>query len=265
MPITNIIGSKRRFGQETIIGWVTALICVIAAPQATLAAKLRAAPHPDQVSKMCDAAAVRASAESGVPIDVLRAITRTETGRNGSSGLAPWPWTVNMEGTGKWFDTEDEARRYVRAHFQRGARSFDVGCFQINYKWHNQAFETIEEMFDPLANARYAARFLSELHSEFGSWTRAAGAFHSRTPKYADRYVARFNRIRADLGPVTQVAALPKTSNGRRRVTFNAPRPLIAGRQTAAIISSPSGASAARLGSLVPLSGNAGQSLFAFK
>ena len=102
-------------------------------------------------SKLCDRAARAAAQAGGVPLDVLQAIARTETGRSGESGLQPWPWTVNMEGIGKWFATEDEARAYVFAHFKRGARSFDVGCFQINYRWHGEAFRSIDEMFDRVA------------------------------------------------------------------------------------------------------------------
>ncbi len=224
-------------------------------------AKSARSEDPQGISAICDHAASRASAESNVPIDILRAITRTETGRGGKSGLEPWPWTVNMEGAGKWFQTETEAKAYVEAHFQRGARSFDVGCFQINYRWHHQAFDSLNDMFDPMTNARYAAKFLQELHQEFGSWTKAAGAFHSRTTKYAERYVARFNQIRSDLRPMTQVASLPS----RRVATFSAPRPLIAGRRTTALISAPSGAASATLGSLVPLSGGSGQALIAIR
>ena len=60
-------------------------------------------------------------------------------------------------------------------------------------------------MFDPDMNALYAARFLSELYREFGDWTGAAGAYHSRTPEYADRYKVKFQNTRirvADLEPV---------------------------------------------------------------
>lgn len=99
-----------------------------------------------------------------------------------------------MEGKGAWFETEDAARAYVFKHFKRGARSFDVGCFQINYKWHGQAFASIDEMFDPLENAIYAARYLRDLYQEFGDWSAAAGAYHSRTPEYAKKYRARFDR-----------------------------------------------------------------------
>lgn len=174
------------------------------------------------ISEICDSAAVVASRESGVPLDVLRAISLTETGRKSDGRLAPWPWTVNMEGIGKWFDDVGTAQAYVDRHFARGARSFDVGCFQINYKWHGRAFTSIEEMFDPISNARYAARFLAELHAEFGDWSRAAGAYHSRTPKYAKRYTARFDRIRAGLSEHVRpapIAAAPSVAEATETPT----------------------------------------------
>ncbi len=146
--------------------------------------------------QICDQVAQQAAIESGVPVSVLQAITRTETGRRRDGETRPWPWTVNMEGAGRWFDAPSEALQYVNENFQRGARSFDVGCFQINYRWHGQHFSSIEEMFDPLENARYAARYLSELYSEKGNWDEAAGAYHSRTPRYANRYKARFRQFR---------------------------------------------------------------------
>jgi soluble lytic murein transglycosylase-like protein len=203
-----------------------------------------------QVSALCDLAARRAARDQGVPLDVLRAITRTETGRGGKQGLQPWPWTVNMEGAGKWFQTEDEARAYVFSHFKRGARSFDVGCFQINFKWHGQAFDSIDQMFDPVANAQYAARFLRDLHNEFGDWSKAAGAYHSRTPTYANRYTARFDRVRAQLKPVETVAALP-VERTRQRATFTAPQPLVNLHNPSPLIAQ----GTARMGSLVPLNG----------
>jgi soluble lytic murein transglycosylase-like protein len=77
-----------------------------------------------------------------------------------------------------------------RGNHARGARSYDVGCFQINYRWHGQHFASLDQMFDPDANAAYAARFLSELYAEFGDWSRAAGAYHSRTPVLSPRSTA---------------------------------------------------------------------------
>ncbi|MCX7890624.1 MAG: transglycosylase SLT domain-containing protein [Rhodobacteraceae bacterium] len=165
---------------------------------------------------ICEAAAREAAATTGVPLAVLMAISLTETGRRQAGRMRPWPWTVNMEGAGHWFADREAALAYVAREFARGARSFDVGCFQINYRWHGHAFPSVEAMFDPRANAIYAARFLARLHAEAGDWSLAAGAYHSRTPAFAERYRARFDRfVRALLGdggtaaPVTAAAPGP--------------------------------------------------------
>lgn len=106
---------------------------------------------------------------------MLRAISRVETGRRLDGRLQPWPWTINVGGQGYWFKSEVEAKAYAFKIFKSGTRSFDVGCFQINYRWHGKAFRSIDAMFDPDENATYAARFLNELHAELGSWPAAAG------------------------------------------------------------------------------------------
>ncbi len=201
---------------------------------------------------LCDAVAYQASRESGVPVSVLLSITRTETGRNRNGQLEPWPWTVNMEGRGRWFDTEDDARSYVFSHFKRGARSFDVGCFQINYKWHGQAFRSIDQMFDPLENARYAARFLGQLYRETGDWAKAAGSYHSRTPEYAARYRARFEKIRANLA-VRSEAAKPVSDPNLPPRAIPENRVERRGRPNSYPLLT-SGPASGSLGSLVPVS-----------
>jgi len=166
---------------------------------AIIGATMVGAPNPARASDpsdICDQAAYNAAQATGVPISVLKAISLTETGRKKSGKMRPWPWTVNMEGKGVWFDTQHEALEYVEKNHARGARSYDVGCFQLNYKWHGQNFASIQQMFEPQANALYAARFLLDLHREKGNWTDAAGAYHSRTKKYADKYKKRFDRYR---------------------------------------------------------------------
>lgn len=196
------------------------LLCLMAA--------LPALASPD----LCESAALRAAGETGVPADVLLAITLTETGRHQQGRLRPWPWTANAEGVGHWFDTPDEATAFARGLLARGQRLFDLGCFQINWRWHGEHFAAPESLLDPLLSARYAARLLDELRRELGSWEAAAGAYHSRTPEHASRYRARFDQIRADLRalptpPPLQVPAPP----GAPRVNTY---PLLAGRSSGA-------------------------------
>jgi Transglycosylase SLT domain len=190
--------------RKTIASGRAAALLILSVLTAPLPA---AASAPGDLSRICDAAAAEAASRTGVPLTVLQAISLTETGRKRDGAFRPWPWTVNMEGKGLWFDTPDDARAYVYKEYKRGARSFDVGCFQINYKWHGQAFASIEAMFDPIENALYAAGYLSELFGETGDWSKAAGAYHSRTPEFADKYRARFDRIHSGLAGSSDTAA----------------------------------------------------------
>ncbi len=148
---------------------------------------------------LCEQVAMQVAAETGVPADVLGALTLTETGRRQDGVLRPWPWAVNAEGAGTWFDDPRQALDFASARVAAGRTNVDIGCFQLNFRWHGQNFGSVAEMFDPLANARYAAGFLRELYAESGDWRAAAGMFHSRRPADAARYLARFDDLRAHL------------------------------------------------------------------
>ncbi len=197
----------------------------------------------NETAAVCDRAAVAAAQESGIPVDVLRAIALNETGRNIDGALRAWPWAVNMEGEGHWFPSFPEALRFSETRLSQGAVSFDIGCFQINYRWHGQAFASLEAMFDPAENARYAARFLSQLYAETGDWSLAAGAYHSRTPERAARYRTRFEQIRASLSPPLE----PERATTPTRLATFVP------------FLSDSPAGAPQMGSLVPI-GNSSSS-----
>ncbi|WP_097030070.1 lytic transglycosylase domain-containing protein [Cereibacter ovatus] len=145
---------------------------------------------------LCEQAAVRAARQTGVPRDVLLAITLTETGRATDGGpLRPWPWAVNVAGQGHWFASREEAVGFAEDHIRNGSSNFDVGCFQLNHRWHGGAFTSPDQMFDPEANALYAASYLKTLKDRSGDWAEAAGAYHSATPALAERYRSRFDQL----------------------------------------------------------------------
>ncbi|WP_231564744.1 hypothetical protein [Paracoccus halophilus] len=150
-------------------------------------------------AEICEWAAQKAARESGVPADILGALTLTETGRRLDGVVRPWAWSANAEGEGTWFDDPVSAIAFAEDRVARGRTNIDIGCFQLNYRWHGQNFASIEQMFDPLENARYAASFVHQLYRESGDWRKAAGMFHSRTSVYAQRYLARFDALRAVL------------------------------------------------------------------
>jgi soluble lytic murein transglycosylase-like protein len=141
---------------------------------------------------VCHQAATRAEQEAGLPPGLLLAIGQQESGRwNAASGqVEPWPFAANAAGESRFFQTGPEAVAYVAAQRRFGIQSIDVGCFQINLRHHPNAFGSLEEAFDPGANARYAAHFLRVLYSQTGSWEAALGRYHSATAGLSDSYRA---------------------------------------------------------------------------
>ncbi len=140
--------------------------------------------------QLCQAATDRAEHLSGVPDQLLGAISRVESGRNDpdSGSVRAWPWTINAQGIGHFYQTKSEAVAAARAFQAAGIRSIDVGCTQINLMFHPQGFASLEQAFDPSANAAFAAQFLTDLFHQTGSWPHAAAAYHSQTPDLGSDY-----------------------------------------------------------------------------
>ena len=159
---------------------LTYLLCIGAA---------RAA-GPVTASALCDTAIASAEYTGHLPPRLLHAIALVESGRFDETAgtVRPWPWTINAEGEGHFYDTKAQAIAAVRALQARGVRSIDVGCAQISLMFHPDAFNSLDTAFDPTANARYAARFLNQLHASGEDWAHAIGAYHSETPALGDAY-----------------------------------------------------------------------------
>lgn len=164
------------------------------------------ATPPDADWRLCRAAVREAERGTQLPPNLLASIARVESGRrNPDTGeFAPWPWTINAEGQGKFFRTKAEAIAEVRALQARGVRSIDVGCMQINLMFHPQAFASLEDAFDPRANARYAVRFLTELNSTRNNWSQSAANYHSNTAEIAQAYQ---RRVQAAMPEESRIAA----------------------------------------------------------
>ena len=117
----------------------------------------------------------RAAYDYDVPLSVLYAVGLTETGNRGMLG----PYDINVDGRSIPFGSLEQALERVAIEQARGAKFIDIGCMQINQRWHAQKFRSLREMFDPVANVRYAARFLRELKSREGNWTLAVARYNA--------------------------------------------------------------------------------------
>ncbi len=216
--------------------WLGLLLALAAPARADFRAPGRAAPlaiapaapaapaappvSTEDPSDLCERAIVNGARRGGVPVEVLHAVALNETGRKAEGHLRAWPWAINREGKGYWFKSYEEALAFAKASLAEGRTSFDVGCVQINYRWHGRAFPSIEAMFDPEWTATYAAQFLRTLYEERGDWSAAAGAYHSLTPELARKYAARFDTMLA--GPATR--EIEATGSAEALVAAASPR-----------------------------------------
>ncbi len=141
---------------------------------------------PSDDWKLCSTEISKVEAAEQIPSLLLHAISKIESGRTSPEGTAriAWPWTVMAEGQGRYLPTKAAAIAEVKKLRKRGVKSIDVGCMQVNLMYHADAFDSIEDAFDPAQNVAYAAQFLKALKDELHSWIKAVGSYHSRTPAY---------------------------------------------------------------------------------
>lgn len=122
---------------------------------------------------------------------LLTTIASIESGRwnEKTQEKQAWPWTINAQGKGYFFNTKAEAVKKIRELQAQGITSIDVGCMQINLLYHGQEFSSIEQAIDPTHNVEYAAKFLRNLYeSNDHDWLKAAMTYHSSVPEKANTY-----------------------------------------------------------------------------
>lgn len=146
---------------------------------------------------LCAVAADKAGDEYGVGSDLLQTISAVESGRwdNLHNQYVAWPWTVNANGKGYYYSSKEEAVAAVKNFQRAGISSIDVGCMQINMKYHGSAFSSVEEALDPEKNVKYSAKFLRKLYNRNGySWKNAAKRYHSGNQQKGEAYSKRLEK-----------------------------------------------------------------------
>ena len=225
MPPSKVLFSfYRQYGAMRIRSLFVALLAwPLAAGQFAPAgaAPLVAMPMPMPLMTMpasgasCRIAIAAAEQAVAIPPLLMVAIGKVESGRRdpATGAVVAWPWTINAEGQGSYYESKAQAIAAVRALQARGVQSIDIGCMQINLMHHPNAFASLDQAFDPSANATYAAHFLNDLHAQSNDWLHAAGQYHSSTPElgaaYQTQVAAAWTQERnlADATPLLTAAA----------------------------------------------------------
>ena len=131
-----------------------------------------------------------------IPKNFLYLISLVESGKydKNSKRLQPWPWTANINGESRFFSTKNELIKALKIHIANGKENIDIGCNQINYKYHKHNFSNIEQMVSPYHNVGYSAYYLSSNYQKTNNWQDAIAMYHSKNPLHSSKYIRKINK-----------------------------------------------------------------------
>ena len=156
---------------------------------------------------LCDQSIEQVASNSVVPRDVIFKVARVESGRRIDGRHVSWPWSLNNGGKGYFLKDRATALSTLAQLQAQGKTNVDVGCMQLNIRWHADFFHSLEQMINPLDNVRYAVRYLEQLYRETGSWEKAVKFYHSRNAEFNTVYYAKYKKMKAP-NPSRMVASL---------------------------------------------------------
>ena len=132
-------------------------------------------PAAARPSNACESHIIAAAKKYDIPVGVLYAVGLAETGHRGSLQ----PFALNIAGKAVFPTSLGDALSEFQRYYDQGERLIDIGCMQINFRYHGNRFSDVESMFNPAANVAYAAKYLAELKKSQGSWAMAVARYHA--------------------------------------------------------------------------------------
>jgi hypothetical protein len=165
---TNIVSNIDRISKQIIPSiLVISLVCCVNNANAST---------PQQLQEIFADAEVKYD----IPRGLLVSIARVESAIN--------PYALNVNGKAVNARTNDEARDLIQGALRVGITNIDIGIMQLNYRWHQGEFKSVDQMLSPEQNIAYAARFLSKLKQRHGDWHTAIRHYHSANPEHYHKY-----------------------------------------------------------------------------
>ena len=144
---------------------------------------------------ICEEEIIKAERKYDIPKGLLLAISSVESSMK--------PYAINNNGISYYPESYDHAERLLKNLITQGQSNIDIGCMQLNWRWHQENFLNPQQMLNPVENIEYAAKFLISLHQEAGgSWHQAVRYYHTRNPtmnkKYSRKIAVAWLKIQND-------------------------------------------------------------------
>lgn len=127
---------------------------------------------------------IRVANQKGVPALILYGVALQEStmlfGSKQNRHSLPWPWTLNVKGTPRRFESRLLAERALAENIDVGITLVDIGLMQVNWYWHKDRFDSFKNALDPYTNLRVSADILLEQFAQTKNWYQAVGRYHSQ-------------------------------------------------------------------------------------
>jgi len=147
-----------------------------------------AAPRQPGASDSCEHAIAAAAGRAGLPEGLILAMGRVEAGWKGRIH----PWTLGIEGRAERYEAREDMIARLTELQAAEITNVDIGCLQINLRWHGLGRLDPSALVEPMHNAAYASAYLVALLRETGGdIDRAVGLYHTRDPRRARWYRCR--------------------------------------------------------------------------
>lgn len=120
-----------------------------------------------------------AAQRADIPSPVLYAVALQESGLRRGDRLIPWPWTLNVAGASRRFNSHAEACDGLhKALREVPPARIDAGLAQINLGYQKHRYGRPCDLLDPYRNLAIAAEILREQHIPGEDWLLAIGRYH---------------------------------------------------------------------------------------
>lgn len=143
------------------------------------------------------------ASEFGIPPDLLYAMALAESGRVAvdEGEQRPWPWTLNIAGEGRFFNSRMEAWRALDRSLGEGEQRIDVGLMQIHWRYHRTLLKSSWLALEPHRNLQLAAGILAECYQKRREWWASVGCYHAPgndrlARKYRERVLSHWRDVR---------------------------------------------------------------------
>ena len=157
--------------------------------------------------------------EFNLPYKLLTSISLVESGLKKNDKFVSWPWTLNVSGKSKFFETKEQALDYLIKNIKKN-KNIDVGCMQISTKYHINEFKNLNNILDPNHNVKYAAKFLKSLYKKNKRWNEAISRYHSSEPQKKEKYLKKVKNYWSNIRQKRSTKIDNKSKREREKIEF---------------------------------------------